>query len=211
MDELTPRERRQQRTRQAILDAARQIISKQGIDALSIRAIADATDYSPAGLYEYFGSKEEIVAEVCAEGFRRFTSYLKQADTRLPAAEYMAAMGKAYIDFALKNPDFYLLMFTTAPLAQMMFEAEDKPSLQSLLLEDSSFGILLRGVQRCLDEGVIQAKPGYGLLEMAYGIWAQTHGIAMLRIAGLGQQMPFDFDEIDRITLQTFFNGLRKS
>ncbi|NJN55580.1 MAG: helix-turn-helix transcriptional regulator, partial [Anaerolineae bacterium] len=59
MDELTPRERRHLRTKDAILDAARLIIKEQGADALSIRAIAEQIDYSPAGLYEYFGSKEE--------------------------------------------------------------------------------------------------------------------------------------------------------
>ncbi|MCB0074139.1 MAG: helix-turn-helix transcriptional regulator, partial [Caldilineaceae bacterium] len=51
-EELTTRERRALRTREAILDAARQIISRQGADALSMRAIAKAIDYSPAGLYE---------------------------------------------------------------------------------------------------------------------------------------------------------------
>ncbi|MCB0105373.1 MAG: TetR family transcriptional regulator, partial [Caldilineaceae bacterium] len=50
MDEtLTPRERRALRTREAILDAARKIISKDGVDGLSMRNIADAIDYSPAG------------------------------------------------------------------------------------------------------------------------------------------------------------------
>ena len=51
------------RTQQAILDAARAIIHEQGPDKLSMRAIADRIDYSPAGLYEYYGSKEEIIAE----------------------------------------------------------------------------------------------------------------------------------------------------
>ena len=68
MDEVsTPRERRAQRTRDAILEAARQIIGKDGIDGLSTRGIADAIDYSPAGLYEYFGSKEEIIAKYMSE------------------------------------------------------------------------------------------------------------------------------------------------
>ena len=117
--ELSPRERRRQRTEQAILDAARQIIREQGIDALSMRGIADAIDYSPAGLYEYFGSKEEIVYAVIGQGFERFTRALQSVDGSLPAAEYMVEMGMAYIDFATRNPDFFLLMFTTAPLADI--------------------------------------------------------------------------------------------
>ena len=59
-----PRTKRHLRTKQAILDAARQIIAEEGPAALSMRALADRIDYSAAGLYEYFGSKEEIIAAV---------------------------------------------------------------------------------------------------------------------------------------------------
>jgi AcrR family transcriptional regulator len=55
MDELTPRQRRHLRTKDAILDAARQIIAEEGADNLSMRGIAERIDYSAAGLYEYFG------------------------------------------------------------------------------------------------------------------------------------------------------------
>ncbi|MCB0131629.1 MAG: helix-turn-helix transcriptional regulator, partial [Caldilineaceae bacterium] len=44
-EDLSPRARRHQRTHDAILDAARQIINEQGTDALSMRAIAKAIDY----------------------------------------------------------------------------------------------------------------------------------------------------------------------
>ena len=112
--ELSPRERRRQRTEQAILEAARQIIRKQGIDALSMRGIAEAIDYSPAGLYEYFGSKEEIVYAVIGQGFERFTRALQSVERSLPTRAYIVNVGMAYIDFAVLNPDFFLLMFTTA-------------------------------------------------------------------------------------------------
>ena len=106
--ERTPRERRHQRTQPAIIEAARQIIRESGVDALSIRAIAERIDYSPAGLYEYFGSKEEIVAAVCAQAFERFTRRLAQVDTTLPITEYILELGLSYIDFALRNPDSFL-------------------------------------------------------------------------------------------------------
>ena len=209
MTELTPRERRQQRTRQAILDAARQIISTKGLDALSIRAIADAIDYSPAGLYEYFGSKEEIIAAVCEEGFRRFTNHLKLVDEQLPADEYMVELGMAYIDFAVRNPDFFLLMFTTVPMGLVSFSTGDKLDQADLINDDSSFGMLLRAVQRGMNEGVLYPPSDMGLLELAYAAWTQVHGMAMLRISPMTKRMPIDYAQADRAALHALHLGFR--
>ena len=79
-DDTTPRERRAERTRKAILDTAMQLIVEKGPDKLSLREVARRIDYSPAGLYEYFGSKDELVEAACSEADRRLGLYLNAAD-----------------------------------------------------------------------------------------------------------------------------------
>jgi AcrR family transcriptional regulator len=207
MTELSPRERRHQRTQQAILDAARDIINKQGIESLSIRAIADKIDYSPAGLYEYYASKEEIVAELVLQGFRRFARHLDQVDKSLPAEEYLVELGVAYLDFAVKNSDFFLLMFTTAPLAYAEYFQETRPHSATALQSDDAFGILLRGVDRCVQAGFFHVQPNYGLFEMAHAAWSLVHGIAMLQITLLSR-MPLPVEQI-RTTVRMLHVGMR--
>ena len=109
-----PRTKRHLRTKQAILDAARQIIAEEGPAALSMRALPDRIDYSAAGLYEYFGSKEEIIAAVSDEGHRFLFEAMSQADAALPPVDYLYEIGQAYIRFALEHPDYFLMMFTVA-------------------------------------------------------------------------------------------------
>ena len=205
--EQTPRERRQQRTQHAIIEAARQIIRETGIDGLSMRAIADRIDYSPAGLYEYFGSKEEIVAAVCAQNFERFAQRLAQVDKTVAPTDYMLELGLAYIDFAVHNPDSFLLMFTTFPLLQGERKQPTPVDAKAMPIDDDAFAILLRGVQRCVDEGIYPTKPDFGVFAMAYASWAQVHGLAMLRITS-GTQLPFDYAIVERATLQAFGQGL---
>jgi AcrR family transcriptional regulator len=205
--ELSPRERRHQRTQQGIIEAARQIIRESGVDALSIRAIAERIDYSPAGLYEYFGSKEEIVAAVCAQNFERFTRRLAQVDTTLPITEYMLELGLSYIDFALRNPDSFLLMFTTFPLLQVNQKQAPDDLMPLMTKDDDAFAILVRGVQRGIDEGIYHPKPGFGAVEMAYALWALVHGMAMLRVTS-GSVMPFDYNIVEGETLRRFGAGL---
>ena len=208
MNNLKPRERRHQRTKDAILDAARKIINEKGTNALSIRSIAKAIDYSPAGLYEYFGSKEEIIWAVVQQGFERFTAHLRRADLTLAADEYLVEVGMAYIDFAIQYPDYFLLMFTSAPLTENKPLPEDG-DWQKGLLENESFRILYDGVARCVDEGFMQLQAGSGVFELAYISWAQVHGIAMLRITDLGQ-LPLDYAKIDRLALRALGVGLSK-
>jgi AcrR family transcriptional regulator len=207
---LTPRERRAQRTRDAILDAARQIISQKGVEALSIRSIADAIDYSPAGLYEYFGSKEEIILAVIAQGFERFTRALERVDRRLPARDYARAVGMAYIDFAVRNPDFFLLMFTTAPLAELYskesHQAQDANSAAAKLQEEPSFAVLYRAIARCVEEGLFPTRPDYGIFEMAITAWSHVHGVAMLRVTNF-RYIPADFTVIEQAGLEVLFRG----
>jgi AcrR family transcriptional regulator len=197
--ESAPRQRRHEKTRQAILDVAGRIVARQGIQDLSMREIARQIDYSPAGLYEYFANKEEIIQTLCAEGHARLSAYMHQVDESLPPPDYLVGIGLAYIAFALNNPDHYLLMFTNVPA---------KTQLEDMLSEGSSFPILLQAIQRGIDARVFKTRAGFGLHEMAYAAWSLVHGISMLRITYLGE-FPLDFTAADRAALWAFNRGLQ--
>jgi AcrR family transcriptional regulator len=197
------RDRRFRRNKQAILDAALEIIHEAGPAALSMRALGERSDYSAAGLYEYFGGKDEIIAEVCRQGHGRLTAYMHQADPDLPVADYLYEIGLAYIRFAVENPDYFLLMFTVAPPGR-----GGGATPEELLAGDSSFNILFRAIRRGIDEGVFPVRPGFDLMEMAYAAWGIVHGIAMLRVTSL-RGFPMDFDAADREALLSFVRGLQ--
>lgn len=199
MAKLTPRERRQARTREEILDAALTLINEKGSDDFSLRELARRVDYSPAGLYEYFDSKDDIVAAVCHEGHKRLQNYLRAAPDTLPLDLYLVEMGLAYVRFAEQNEEHFRLMFTRVP--------EDLPIPYGALKTDETYGILLDAVQICIDARVVKPRPTYGLDEIAYGFWVLVHGMAMLRLTGL-RNVEYDFEAANRRTLETFIRGL---
>ncbi len=172
MSRSASQERRQQKTRQAILDAALRIIVEQGPQELSMRSLAERIDYSPSGLYEYFDSKEQIIQAVCIAGHLRLTQTMRQVDETLPVVDYLVQIGAVYVDFAAANPELFQLMFSALSAAP---DAE-------MLSESSSYPILLGAIQRGIADGTFQAREGFGLQEMAFAAWSMVHGIAMLRI-----------------------------
>jgi len=202
MAKLTPRERRQARTREEILDAAVALIHEKGPDDFSLRALARRVDYSPAGLYEYFDSKDDIITAVCYEGHRRLQDYLRAVSDELPLDQYLVEMGLAYVRFAEQNEEHFRLMFTRV--------REDSPIPYEALKTDETYRILLDAVQQCLDAGVLAPHQAYGRDEMAYGFWVLVHGMAMLRLTNL-RNVDYDFEAANRKTLETFIRGLSRA
>jgi AcrR family transcriptional regulator len=101
------REREKEALRTRIVEAARDIVSEEGLDALSMRALAERIEYSPATIYLYFRDKDDLLREVVGEGFRRLGEYsaamIAAVGPQASPAERHRAMGRAYARFALEN------------------------------------------------------------------------------------------------------------
>ncbi len=199
MEKLTPRERRQARTREEILDAALGLIKEKGPDEFSLRALAERVDYSPAGLYEYFDGKDDIISAVCAEGDRMLFAYLRAVPDTLPIDQYLVELGLAYIRFAVQNMEHFKLVFT--------YDRQGPSIPYEELAFDDTYRLLLDAVQAGIDAGVIATGESYGLAEIALGLWATAHGLAMLQMSNL-RNVEYDFEAANRAILDKLIRGL---
>ena len=200
MIELTPRERRHQKTKQAILQAAQDIIAEKGVNGLSLREIAQRIDYSPAGLYEYFNSKDDIIVAVCVEELEQFSAYLNRVPIDLSPAERIIQLGQAYLDFARNNPEHFIFIFTTVP--------PDKASITTLTAENTPYIILRQAVQAYVEAEEIVLPAEYTVDDVAHIFWAKVHGMAMLRQT-VSYQNERDIGSIHRWAFEVFEKGLK--
>lgn len=105
------RERIKQATRQGILVAARQIAQQDGWSALTIRKVADAIEYSPSIVYEYFASKDDILRALLQEGFHMLATTMERAQqSTTDPLQQVERVTDAYWHFARENPDLYQVM-----------------------------------------------------------------------------------------------------
>jgi AcrR family transcriptional regulator len=200
MTKLTPRQRRYYKTKATILQAAQEIISEKGLDGLSLRELARRIDYSPSGLYEYFRSKEDIVAAVRTEGLELLRDYLNRVPVDLAPSERLVQMGQAYLEFAYDHPEHFRLIFNHL--------TSDRNTLDEPANDESPFTILLQAVQAAIDAEELITRDDYALEEIAYSLWSLVHGMAMLRQTHL-KHLRADFDAIQRRTLRIFADGLK--
>src|SRR5262249_45439426 len=106
-------ERERTKVRQAILDAARDLFVTQGFEHVSIRKIAERIAYSPAAIYSYFPSKDEIFFALAEEGFRRLCGDYLAHPELLPAdpLESIRHICLHFYHFSVEYPEHFALMF----------------------------------------------------------------------------------------------------
>jgi AcrR family transcriptional regulator len=104
--------RQKEEVRSNILATAWQIVKNEGWQALSIRKIADAIEYSVPVVYDHFVNKECILLEFAKEGFCLLAKKMQQAKVKhTDPAQQLKAMADAYWNFAFKNKEYYQVMF----------------------------------------------------------------------------------------------------
>lgn len=166
-----------------------------GYDHVSMRAIAEKIEYSPALIYRYFENKDDIFFTLHEEGFTIFITYLERSKQIKDPLERLKSMGRDYLTFAIEHPAHYELMFiNNAPLRQ---SSEEWPSAHR------AFGILHQTVSECLGNGGIDyANPDVA----AISVWSYMHGISALMIRCRLKMLPEEHrEEIIWGTLD-FFN-----
>lgn len=105
------KEREKEEMRAEILNAARAILSTDGVDGVSIRKIAGKIEYSPAIIYHYFKNKEEIIEKLIEQSYREIIESLSACRSlKASPEEKLKECASAYIRFAEKMGDCYLEM-----------------------------------------------------------------------------------------------------
>jgi AcrR family transcriptional regulator len=112
--------------RRAILDAARELFVSEGFQNVSIRKIAERIEYSPAAIYGYFPSKDDIFFALAEEGFRLLCdrgAAMNPADDRPPLERVHSVFRRLY-EFSRDHPQYFALMFVDRTVPRIGREYE---------------------------------------------------------------------------------------
>jgi AcrR family transcriptional regulator len=187
-------------TRRAILDAALDLFVSDGYAQVSIRNIAAKVDYSPAAIYSYFPSKDDIFLALAEEGFRLLGArHLEQRPTESPLDDLAAAAWHFY-EFSKQHPQYFALVFLDRRVPHIGRECE-RFAFMATIRE----GVLAR-VRRCIDEQLF--PPDVDPLVAMRLLWAPVLGIAAMR---LSERMSpgEDADTLVHESIRTTIAGLR--
>jgi AcrR family transcriptional regulator len=170
MSASTRRDKHKQEVKAEMLNAAREIVGRDGYEGFSIRKLARSIEYSPGNIYLYFKDKNEIFDCLVEESFASLLKALPQpsgARDEDPVALLKRSL-HTYVNFGLSNPNHYQFAFLLRPAGQPR-PHKRRAAYESLLLK----------VRLCIEKKRFRTTDVDGT---AQALWAAAHGITSLLI-----------------------------
>jgi AcrR family transcriptional regulator len=158
--------------RNALREAARGILEEDGLQALSLRAVARRAGVSHAAPYRHYSNHEALLAELVGEGFEELKNDIAEAGARPgEEADRITSMGAAYMRFVARRPALARLMFGSQLANRDAFpELEEAANAIAVeignALNDSALGCV-HGLAMLVLENVVdlgQRRAGFDVL-----------------------------------------------
>lgn len=165
-----PRQKRSQETCAVILEAAARILETEGLGGLTTNRVATTAGVSVGSLYQYFPSKEAILAELIRRLRRSLLTDCQAAAETVrdrPLSDAVDALVRASIRHHLVRPG----------LARVLERAEEELPLEEDLM-------IIKGELRTLVAGVLGERGIEDADQIAFDLIALGHGLASAAIAG---------------------------
>jgi AcrR family transcriptional regulator len=173
------REREKEEIRRKILDSARDLFAREGYEHVTMRAVADAIEYSPTTIYNHFEDKDDLVMALCYEDFGRLLGALSLQTRPTNPLDWIRQLGRSYAAFGAAYPNHYRFMFMTPEKARL--ERHDMSP------GEQSFGLLRSAVAEAVESGQFVAGDPDA---MAQVLWASLHGVVSLNVTFRADQWP---------------------
>jgi AcrR family transcriptional regulator len=158
--------------RQSLIDCACQQLMKDSADHLSLRALAREAGVSQTAPYRHFETKNALFAAVATYGFELMTEHLRAASEAYPddVERAVNALGLAYVEWALENPEKYQLFFDSSLVDFGSYDELHEAGC-------ACFEVLLELIQRGIQEKIfVDDSPEF----LAGTLWSSVHGLASL-------------------------------
>jgi AcrR family transcriptional regulator len=156
----------------ALIAAGMDILAKEGVHALSLRAVAQRAGVSHAAPYAHYADKQALIAAISTAGYQRLYESLRAVGERYAGdpLRQLVEGAWAYVQFALHDPAHFKLTFSGVLEREQAYPAFVEISRQS-------FGLVLQIVERCQSAGILRAgAPDL----LAVSVWGLVHGFVSL-------------------------------
>jgi AcrR family transcriptional regulator len=169
-------QRDRDRLRDAILTAARDLFVAEGYRNVSMRKIADRIEYSPAAIYSYFPSKDDIFFALAEEGFRKMAEQI--GGTVEAATDPLDRLRRglwAFYEFSKSDPEYFELMFLDRSVPTISQDFQRFEFFQATTARAES------DIQACIASGRFSKtlNPAAAL----HVLWVGMLGAATIRLA----------------------------
>ncbi len=183
--------------RDAVVQAARELIAADGLEALSVRRVTAALGVSAPALYAHVENKPDLLRAVAELEFEGLVERFEAVRSPDPV-ERIRGHSRAYIEHARADPALFEVMFLFRP------GFAPQPAVEELPAASKGFEIASGAIEEAMRAGAIRSGDP---LVVAIALWAAAHGTASVLLAGLNLGDAFEANVIDTV-IDSLLRGL---
>jgi AcrR family transcriptional regulator len=152
---------------ETLIGIARELLECEGMEAISMRRLAQELAVRASSLYHHFADKSALMRAVAEQGLRELAQVLQRTrdEAGSDPRQQILALGLAYRTWALHHPRLYRVLFAGSPL-------DEQPSAVERAVPEP---MLAAAAQLVGEEHAVAATQA---------AWALVHGFVMLELAG---------------------------
>jgi len=177
--------------RDAIVDAARDLVVTGGLDALSLRRLAAQLGVTAPALYAHVRDKKDLLRAVAEGEFDRLVAAYDGAPS--DPIDRIRYHGRAYVAYARENPELFQVMFLFPP----ELSSADLPDDMKLPAATQAFASAASAVHDAIASGDIKTDDP---LLCTLTLWAAVHGVASVLQLGFGLPTELEDAMVDEVT-----------
>lgn len=171
------------------------MIQEDGVNKLSLRRLAQICNVSEAAPYSHFKNKEELLIAIQEYVTEQLLMCLKDAYEKTEHSNSPIAilnMGKAYVQFFIRYPEYYSFLFTQPYLKIDLSMGNEPNAFEPFQYYKEMAYMIYR------NEGFGEERIKYGIIAM----WAKVHGLASIAsMQGVNRDFEWE-DVLDKILVE---------
>lgn len=187
--------------RQALVDAALQLIEEKGPTGFTLSEAAKLAGVTPAAVYRHFAGRGDLIAEAARQGYEIFADVMQFAyDKGQPSAlAAFESTGRAYLAFARRYPGHYIAMFESG------ISVNHSPELAAISAK--ARGVLEQAATDLSQHIPPEKRPPPQMFSSH--IWAMSHGVVELFARNSpGTRAPFPPEDLLESGIGIYLRGL---
>jgi AcrR family transcriptional regulator len=187
-------------TAQRIAAAARRLLDKEGVEAVTMRRIAKAVGITPMALYRHYPDRSGLLNALADEGFEQLAARLSIKPSSGDVEKRLMRMLEIYLDHALENPRLFELMFLKPREGARRFPTDFKAG------GSPTANLMAEAVREAMASGYFRKDDVW---EIVFEMGALYSGLVTLYLGGRMDVPPARFRAFCRRSFRRYIHGIR--
>lgn len=188
-------------TAESILGAARDLLDREGVAAVTMRRVAQQVGITPMAIYRHYPDRAAVLNAIADAGFAELAVRVRKLQLHGRVKRRLMQVSEVFLDTALEFPALYELMFLSRREGARIYPADFKAR------RSPTFNPTVEILEEAMRNGEVRRDDP---VEIAFELSALSHGLIVLYLGGRVAEDKKEFRQLYERSFERYLHGIRK-